>query len=162
VKEYPHLLSEDAAFLERAETLASKVKDVSELLGRPGLLRGGALHLSVTYDAPCHLLHAQRISDEPLVLLDSIPGLTRIPLEGHDECCGGAGIYGVTHPDLGGRITEDKIRAILETEAQVVATGNPGCMMQIGAGLAMNGAEVEVVHPIELLDASYRSGGFYP
>lgn len=161
MKEYAHLLAHDSAFNERAADLAAKVKDVSELLGKPGLLCGGPLKVSVTYDAPCHLLHAQRISEEPMALLDSIPGLVRIPLKGHDECCGGAGIYGITHPDLGGRISDDKVRAILETGAQVVATGNPGCMMQIGAGLKMAGSDVEVVHPIELLDESYRRGGFY-
>lgn len=161
LKDYPHLLEDDEAFAVRARTLAEKVRDVSELLGGEGLLRGGPLPLKVTYDAPCHLLHAQRISQEPLDLLDSIPGLERIPLQGDDECCGGAGIYGITHPDLGGRISRDKVEAILATGAQAVATGNPGCMMQIGAGLLMAGARVEVLHPIELLDESYRRGGLY-
>ena len=70
-------------------------------------------------------------------------------------------MYGITHPDLGGRIGEDKVRAVLETGAAVVATGNPGCMMQIGAGLMAVGSEVGVVHPIELLDESYRLAGFF-
>jgi glycolate oxidase iron-sulfur subunit len=161
LKDYPHLLEDDPAFAERARKLAGKVRDVSELLAGEGLLRGGPLPLKVTYDAPCHLLHAQRISREPLDLLDSIPGLERILLKGDDECCGGAGIYGITHPELGGRISRDKVEAILATGAQVVATGNPGCMMQIGAGLRMVGARVEVLHPIELLDESYRRGGLY-
>jgi len=161
LKDYPHLLEDDEAFAERAGKLVEKVRDVSELLAGEGLLRGGLLPMKVTYDAPCHLLHAQRISREPLDLLDSIPGLERIPLQGDDECCGGAGIYGITHPDLGGRISRDKVEAILSTGAQAVATGNPGCMMQIGAGLKMVGAQVEVVHPIELLDESYRRGGLY-
>lgn len=161
LKDYPHLLEDDEAFAERARRLAEKVRDVSELLAGEGLMRGGSLPLKVTYDAPCHLMHAQRISREPLDLLDSIPGLERIPLKGDDECCGGAGIYGITHPELGGSISRDKVEAILTTGAQVVATGNPGCMMQIGAGLKMVGARVEVVHPIELLDESYRRGGLY-
>jgi glycolate oxidase iron-sulfur subunit len=161
MKEYPHLLAEDPEFRERAGEVASRVRDVSELLGRPGLIQGAPVPLRVTYDAPCHLLHAQRISTEPLTLLDSIPALERNPLRGHEECCGGAGIYGITHPELGGRISRDKVRAILETRAQLVATGNPGCMMQIGAGLIMAGARMEVVHPIELLDESYRRGGLY-
>ncbi len=161
MKDYPHLLAEDSNYANRAEALAAKVRDVSELLGRDGLRIGGELPLKVTYDAPCHLLHAQRISEEPLGLLSAIPGLELIPLKGHDECCGGAGIYGITHPELGGRITEDKVRAILSTGAAVVATGNPGCIMQIGAGLQMQGAPVAVVHPLELLDESYRRGGVY-
>ena len=161
LKEYPHLLADDEDYAGRAEALASKVRDVSELLGAPGLRKGGALPLSVTYDAPCHLLHAQGVSKEPVSLLESIPGLELRPLAGHDECCGGAGIYGITHPELGGQISQDKVQAILDTGAQVVATGNPGCMMQIGAGLLAAGAAVDVVHPIELLDESYRRGGLY-
>ena len=161
MKEYPHLLADDSEYEGRARALASRVRDVSELLGRQGLVQGGQLPLKVTYDSPCHLLHAQRISEEPLTLLRSIPGLELIPLTGHDECCGGAGIYGITHPELGGRISQDKIQAILDTGAQVVVTGNPGCMMQIGAGLKMTGARVDVAHPIELLDESYRRGGLY-
>jgi glycolate oxidase iron-sulfur subunit len=82
-------------------------------------------------------------------------------LKGRDECCGGAGIYGITHPDLGGRISEDKVKAILDTGSDAVATGNPGCMMQIGAALRMAGAGVDVMHPVELLDESYRRGGLY-
>jgi len=161
MKEYSHLLAEDPGFRERAQAVASRVRDVSELLGRVGLLQGGVLPLKVTYDAPCHLLHAQRVAEEPLILLNAIRGLELVPLKGHDECCGGAGIYGITHPEVGGRISEDKVQAILDTGAQLVATGNPGCMMQIGAGLMMAGAPVDVVHPIELLDESYRRGGLY-
>jgi len=161
MKDYPHLLADDPDYRDRAEALASRVRDISELLGKPGLRIGGNLPLTVTYDAPCHLLHAQRITSEPLTLLGSIPGLELILLKGHDECCGGAGIYGITHPELGGRISQDKVQAILDTGAQVVATGNPGCMMQIGAGLEMIGARVDVAHPIELLDESYQRGGLY-
>jgi len=162
MKDYPHLLAGDPDYGERARALASRVRDVSELLGRPGLVQGGRLPVKVTYDAPCHLLHAQRISEEPLALIRSIPGLDLVPLRGDDGCCGGAGIYGITHLELGWRITEDKVRAVLETGARVVVTGNPGCMMQIGAGLKMVGAQVDVAHPIELLDESYRRGGLYP
>ncbi len=161
MKDYSHLLADDSEYKDRAVNLAGRIRDVSELLSHPGILPGGALELSVTYDAPCHLLHAQRIAEEPISLLRSISGLELIPLPGHDECCGGAGIYGITHPELGGRISRDKVLSILETGAQVVATGNPGCMMQIGAGLEAEGANVDVVHPIELLDESYRRGGLY-
>jgi glycolate oxidase iron-sulfur subunit len=161
MKDYPHLLAEDPEYADRAQALAAKVRDVSELLGGNGLRVGGELSLKVTYDAPCHLRHAQRISEEPLAILSTIPGLELVPLDGDEECCGGAGIYGITHPELGGRITADKVRAILSTGAEAVATGNPGCMMQIGAGLRMAGASVAVVHPLELLDESYRRGRVY-
>jgi len=141
--------------------VAERVRDISELLGKPGMRTGAPLPLRVTYDAPCHLIHAQKISDPPLYLLDAIPELERVPLKDAEECCGGAGVYGITHPELGGRISRDKVEAIRETGAQVVATGNPGCMMQIGAGLRMAGVRVAVVHPVELLDESYRLGRVY-
>ena len=78
-----------------------------------------------------------------------------------DECCGGAGIYGMTHPDLGGRIGEDKVTAVREAEADAACTPNPGCMMQIGAGLRLDGAAPDVVHPVEILDESYQRAGYY-
>jgi glycolate oxidase iron-sulfur subunit len=161
MKEYPLLLARDEAYASRAQALAERVKDVSEVLAQPGLRVGAPLPLAVTYDAPCHLLHAQKISREPEDLLRSIPELKLVPLPGRDECCGGAGVYGITHPELGGTIGREKVRSVLETGAQLVATGNPGCMMQIGAGLKMEGSRVESVHPVELLDLSYRLAGFY-
>lgn len=161
MKEYPHLLAGDEEYAARAAAVGAMVKDVSELLGRDGLRIGSPLPLTVTYDAPCHLLHAQKVDREPRFLLRTIPELDLVPLAKHDECCGGAGVYGITHPELGGAIGRDKVLAILETGADVVATGNPGCMMQIGAGLQMEGRTIDVVHPIELLDESYRRAGFY-
>lgn len=161
MKEYPHLLGDDPEYRTRARDLAARVRDISEILGTAGVRVGGRLPMRVTYDAPCHLLHAQRISAQPLAMLESVPGLELVPLGGHEECCGGAGVYGITHPELGGRIGKDKVRAIVSTGAQAVATGNPGCMMQIGAGLRMAGVAVDVVHPVELLDESYRRGGLY-
>lgn len=161
MREYTHFLAQDEAYAGRGLAVASRVRDVSELLGREGLRVGAPLPLTVAYDAPCHLLHAQKVDEEPLILLRSIPGLRLVPLAGHDECCGGAGVYGITHLELGGAIGRDKVDAILATGADVVATGNPGCMMQIGAGLRMMGKAVDVAHPVELLDESYRRAGFY-
>ncbi|MEZ4424713.1 MAG: (Fe-S)-binding protein [Gemmatimonadota bacterium] len=161
MREYGHLLADDAAWAERAARLAARVRDVTELLVAQGPRPGAELRRRVTYDAPCHLHHAQKVTTAPLVVLDAIPGLERVPLRGAEECCGGAGIYALTHPDLGGRIGGDKVRAVRETGAELVATGNPGCMMQIGAGLVLDGAGTEAVHPVELLDASYRAAGYY-
>ena len=122
--------------------------------GPPGAVRW-------TYDAPCHLLHAQGVAEPPAAVLKSIPGLEVLPLEGAAECCGGAGIYGLTHPDLGGWIGGDKVASVAETGASALVTGNPGCMMQIGAGLALAGRKVPVLHLVELVDESYRRGGLY-
>lgn len=161
MKEYGQLLEGDPRWRDRARGFAGKVRDVSEILMEAPVRTGGHLPLSVTWDAPCHLLHAQRVADPPLRLLGAIPGLRLVPLRGSEECCGGAGIYALTHRELGGRIGGDKVAAVRETGAELVATANPGCMMQIGAGLLVEGSGVEVVHPVELLDASYQVGGIY-
>jgi len=156
MKEYAELLRHDDAWHDRARAFVKKVRDVSEFLMQRGVARGAAVPLRVTYDAPCHLHHAQRIREAPLRLLDGIPGLERVPLAGADDCCGGAGLYGVHHPELGGAILGTKVDAIRATGADVVTTPNPGCMMQIGAGLLLHGMDVAVLHPIEILDESYR------
>ena len=161
LKEYGHLLVDDADYAERAARLAEAARDASELLALRGPRTGASLPLRATYDAACHLCHAQGVHEEPRALLDAIPDLEVVPLRGEEECCGGAGIYGITHPELGGRIGADKVSAVVETEASVVATANPGCMMQIGAGLLLEGSRIDVKHPVELLDESYRRAGFY-
>jgi glycolate oxidase iron-sulfur subunit len=161
MKEYGELLAGDEAYAERAARLAERVRDVSEVLAEAGPVRGAALPVEVTYDAPCHLLHAQRVSEAPLAVLAAVPGLVVRALEGADECCGGAGIYGLTHVELGGRIGRDKADAVRRTGAEVVVTGNPGCAMQIGAWLRTAADRPDVAHPVELLDESYRRAGFY-
>ena len=124
------------------------------------LVAGAPLEQEITYDAPCHLLHAQRITSAPLdVLRKVIPGVKLVPLRGAEDCCGGAGIYGLLHQDLGGKILRDKVDAVAETKAAVVTTPNPGCMMQIGAGLIIHGHDTVVSHPVELLEVSYRKAG---
>ncbi len=161
LKDYAELLADDPRYARRAERVTEKARDVSEILAEAGPRRGAPLPLSVTWDAPCHLLHGQQVSEPPLQVLRAIPELELIPLPRADECCGGAGIYGITHPRLGGEIGEDKVNAVLGTGASVVATANPGCIMQIGAGVRMKGARVEACHPVTLLDESYRAAGIY-
>jgi glycolate oxidase iron-sulfur subunit len=121
-----------------------------------GLVRPGRLPLRVAYDAPCHLHHAQRVTTQPLEILAAIPGLELVPLEGADRCCGSAGLYSLVEPELSRDVLAPKLRAIAASGADVVATGNPGCLMQIGAGALLAGMEVEVRHPVELLDLAYR------
>jgi glycolate oxidase iron-sulfur subunit len=89
-------------------------------------------------------------------MIDAVPGIERVPLADADECCGGAGLYGVHHPELGGRILDDKVDAIRSTGADAVLSPTPGCMMQIGAGLLLAGMDTAVLHPVEILDESYR------
>jgi len=112
--------------------------------------------LRVTHDPPCHQMHAQRVVHPPRAVLAAIPALELIPLEDADQCCGSAGIYNLVEPDTSDAVLAPKLARIADTHAAFVATGNPGCMMQIGAGLLRSGSAARVVHPVELLDASYR------
>ena len=161
LKEYRHLLEADAEYGQTAAALSASTRDISELLAGETLRVGAPLPARVTYDAACHLCHAQGLREEPKALLEAIPELVLLPLQDEEECCGGAGIYGITHAELGGDIGGDKVSAVLATGAEIVATGNPGCMMQIGAGLLLEGSDVAARHPVELLDESYRRAGFY-
>ncbi|HSW28944.1 MAG TPA: heterodisulfide reductase-related iron-sulfur binding cluster [Longimicrobiales bacterium] len=161
MKEYTHLLAHDPAFAARAATVSAKVRDVHEILAEVGPRPGAPVPCRVAFDYPCHLLHAQRIRQAPLTVLAAVPGAEVTVIDGADECCGGAGIYGITHPELGGRIGGDKIAAVRRARCDVAATPNPGCMMQIGAGLILEGAPEGMIHPVELLDESYRRAGFY-
>lgn len=159
--DYGSLLGDDDTAGPRAQWVAKRIRDVSQLLAERGPAAGAPIPLRVTYDAPCHLLHAQGVASAPARVLESIPGLEVVPLAGAAECCGGAGIYGLTQPDLGGWIGTDKVRAVLDTGADALVTGNPGCMMQIGAGLRLAGSRTAVVHLVELVDESYRRAGLY-
>ncbi len=158
---YGAWLARDAEMREPAARVGASVTDVSLLLARAGPRPGGRLPWRVVYDPPCHLLHAQGVREAPLEVLASVPGLELLPLEGAEECCGGAGIYGLTQPELGRRIGSDKVARVLEADPTAVVTGNPGCMMQIGAGLALAGKRIPVLHLAEVLDESYRRGGLY-
>jgi glycolate oxidase iron-sulfur subunit len=115
----------------------------------------GRLDLKVTYDDPCHLLHGQGIRDAPRRLLRSIPGLELVELQDSDRCCGSAGIYNITQPEMSTRILADKLDNLARTGAQVVASGNPGCLLQIEMGLRARKLPMRLVHPIELLDEAY-------
>ena len=157
MKEYGQLLADDPAWHERAVAVSGRVRDVSELLAEAGPRPGAELSMTVAYDAPCHLLHAQRVAAPPLAVLAAVPGLARVPLEGSEHCCGSAGIYNLIEPDVSDRVLAPKLANISATSASLVATGNPGCLMQIGAGLRQARMKARVVHPVDLLDASYAA-----
>jgi glycolate oxidase iron-sulfur subunit len=158
LKDYGHLLGED-----RGAAFAARVRDVSELLAAAGPRVGGALPLDVAYDAPCHLQHAQGVHAEPLAVLAAIPELRLRLLPGHDKCCGSAGIYSMLHPAMARSVLELKVAELAAAlpRPSLVTTGNPGCLMQIGAGLRAAKLPIGVAHPVELLDWSYQAGGLY-
>jgi glycolate oxidase iron-sulfur subunit len=158
LKDYGHLVGS-----EQSALLAAKVRDVSELLAERGPRQGAALDLEVVYDAPCHLQHAQRVQQAPLGMLSAIPGLRLRVLPGSDHCCGSAGIYSLLRPGMARAVLDSKIEsfAAAHPRPHVVVTGNPGCLMQIGAGLKAARLPIEVAHPVELLDLSYDEAGYY-
>ena len=159
LKEYPAMFSNDSELRNRAERFTAKVEDISSFLDRlPQLAKPGRIKARVAYDDPCHLLHAMKVSKPPRNLLRRIPGLELVELRTPDQCCGSAGIYNLTHYDLSMKILERKIDDIRKSQVDIVATGNPGCLLQIAYGLGQAGLkDIEVLHPIELLDRSYSA-----
>jgi glycolate oxidase iron-sulfur subunit len=144
MKDYGRSVPADAA----VAAFAGRVRDVSEMLVDAPLPLG-PLPLTVTYHDPCHLAHGQRIRTQPRALLQRIPGLRLVPLSDSDLCCGSAGVYNLLEPAMADRLLEMKLERLRQTGARAVATGNPGCLLQIARGV-----DLEVVHPVELLARS--------
>jgi len=155
MKEYAELLGDN----ERTRSFCAKVKDVTEFLSGLSLEPGFAsAPARVTYHDACHLAHGQRIRRQPRELLRGVRGLEYVELPSADECCGAAGVYNLTQPVLAQAILDKKLDALASTRASVVATANPGCAMQIQAGLLDRGSHMRVCHPVELLAESYDAG----
>lgn len=159
---YSHLLANEEGFAGRAREFAARVRDVSQQLENVAIKKGASVsEAAVTYDASCHLLNGQHAGDAPLKLLRAIPNLNLVPLEGSERCCGAAGVYNLLEPEMSSGVLQEKLCRIRETAARILATGNPGCQMQIGAGARLADMQLRVCHPIELLDESYRRAGMY-
>jgi glycolate oxidase iron-sulfur subunit len=162
LKEYEHLLRDDPRYAERAQRFSQKMRDVSEFLAEMDVNKiMEPVEQIVAYHDACHLAHGQKIRQQPRQLLASIPGVTLVDLKEADWCCGSAGIYNITHQAMARTLLERKLGHILASGAQTVATGNPGCMMQIAMGLREQGKHIRVVHPIQLLDEAYQRAGVY-
>jgi glycolate oxidase iron-sulfur subunit len=156
MKGYATLLAGDPAWRERARRFATTVQDISEFLAREPLR--GPLHpvlLTVAYHDPCHVVHGQKIRTQPRQLLAQVPGLRMVDLPEADWCCGSAGIYNLTQPEMAARLLRRKVTNVLGTGADALITANPGCILQIEAGLRETGAKVPVYHLIEILDRAY-------
>jgi glycolate oxidase iron-sulfur subunit len=161
LKDYGHIARElepqNTALHETLSQCASRMKDVSEFLAELGLVPpSGAIKLRAVYQDACHLGHAQKIREQPRGLLSRIPGLELIPIAEPDICCGAAGSYNLTEPEMSDRLAARKLGNILAAKPQAVITGNVGCSMQIQAALRQGGHHIWVAHPMELLDLSYR------
>jgi glycolate oxidase iron-sulfur subunit len=159
MKNYGHWLAGDPLWADRARAFSARVKDIHEYLIEIGIRPpAGVLNRTVTYDDPCHLCHAQGISRQPRQILQSIPGLRYVELKDASWCCGSAGTYNLSQPGMADTILEEKMLRIRETGASVIASANPGCLMQLEAGLRRHGIPGRIVQVTQLLDDSYRRG----
>jgi glycolate oxidase iron-sulfur subunit len=148
MRDYGHWLPDSPA-----ARLAGRVRDITEVLVDAPLPLG-RLPLTVAYHDACHLAHGQKVRSEPRALLRRIPGLTLVELRDSDLCCGSAGIYNILEPEMADRLLSAKLDRIVQSGARVVATGNPGCLMQIAKGARARGLDLEIVHPVTLLARS--------
>jgi glycolate oxidase iron-sulfur subunit len=152
LREYDVLLRDDPDYAERAKSFVAKVRDVSEALveiGPPEMKH--PVDATITYHDACHLAHAQRITAPPRALLAAIPGLNLVPLPECDMCCGAAGTYNLTQPEMATRLAQRKLDNIASTKVEICATGNVGCALHIQSQADARGQRLRVVHPVELL-----------
>ncbi len=159
LKHYAHLLHDDARYAKRAELWDAKVKDIHEWLAQTGIEAprvNGAAPLNVTYHEACHLCHGQKITAQPRQVLRAIGNVKLTELPESTWCCGSAGIYNIVQPEMANELLERKVKHIQSTAARVVATGNPGCMLQVMNGCRRAGMEVRIAHPVTLLAEAYR------
>ena len=162
LKEYGHLLRDDPIYASRAQAFSAKVKDISEFLTSIDWNHDmGDVARTVAYHDACHLVHGQKIKQPPRQLLQAIPGMNLVNLKESDWCCGSAGIYNITNQEMASTLLQRKMDNIAATGASVIATGNPGCMMQIALGARERNMHLDVMHPIQLIDEAYRTGGLY-
>ena len=161
LKRYSKLLADDPAYRARAGLWDDKVKDIHQWLAEIGIEspKSGMAGQTVTYHEACHLCHGQKITSEPRKVLAAIPGLKLVELPESTWCCGSAGIYNLIQPEMAGRLLERKLDHIRSTGAAIVATGNPGCLLQILNGARRRNMQLRIAHPVSLLAEAYRNEG---
>ncbi|MCC7371624.1 MAG: 4Fe-4S dicluster domain-containing protein [Chloroflexi bacterium] len=152
LKDYGHHFRDDPAWAARAKAFSARVKDVTEFLAGRTLPMRHPLNVAVTYQEPCHLAHAQRIVQPPRKLLNAIPGLELREMAESTLCCGSAGVYNLTNPNESRQLQQRKLDHAAATQAEVIVTANPGCLIQLQSGLAERRANTRVRHLVELLD----------
>jgi len=159
---YKHLFANDETLAQAAANFSARVRDVSQQLERSGMLTApGAVETPVTYDTSCHLLYGQGTGEASERMLRTVAAKNFVALNGTERCCGAAGIYNLLQPDMSQRVLNEKLAHVKETNAAILATGNPGCQMHIGAGSSLAGMKLRVCHPVELVDQAYERAGFY-
>ncbi|MBI4789124.1 MAG: 4Fe-4S dicluster domain-containing protein [Chloroflexi bacterium] len=157
MKEYKDLLADDPEYANKAREFSDLVQDVTEFLAAHGIEKPTReIRARVTYQDPCHLAHGQGIRAQPRALLNQIPGLQLIEMRDADRCCGSAGIYNITHPDIAAEILDEKMTNIAATRPDIIVTANAGCLLQLQQGVRRAGLKAEVLHVMDLLDRAYR------
>ena len=155
LKEYAEILEDDPIYHEKAKKFSPKVREITEFLAEwPHYVppKNELPNLTVTYDAPCHLCHAQQVWNPHKKLLSTVKGVKLVPLPESDWCCGSAGVYNITHHDMAMKILDKKMENVKKTGADIILTANPGCLLQIAYGARKNGMKAPVKHVIEMLD----------
>ncbi len=163
LKEYHQLFPDDEKAKQKAEQFQDKMRDVTEFLAALGLRPPEKeVRLRVTCQDSCHLLHGQKVRHAPRELLRAIPGIELVEMKLADHCCGSAGIYNLLHPEIAGELLAEKMEHARATSADVIVTANPGCILQLRAGVEQFGTGQQVLHVVELLDRAYRKGNQPP
>jgi len=156
MKEYDFLLRDDNQYVDKAKRFTALVKDAGEFLAGLGIVGDlQRINLTVTYQDPCHLAHGQKIRRQPRELLQVIPGLKLVEMEGSDRCCGSAGIYNLTHAGMSQQLLKEKMSAVGTVHADAIVAPNPGCMLQLSYGAKHYGPNLPVYHLMDLLDRAY-------
>jgi glycolate oxidase iron-sulfur subunit len=158
LRTYGRLLADDPVYSKRAAIWSAKLKDIHEWLVQIGVRppRSQPIHEKVAYHEACHLCHGQKITKQPREVLRAVPGLELVELPESTWCCGSAGIYNITQPEMAAKLQERKLRNIITTGVDVVATANPGCHLQLVNGALKAGKNLQIIHPISLLAQAYR------
>ncbi|HEV2250934.1 MAG TPA: heterodisulfide reductase-related iron-sulfur binding cluster [Candidatus Limnocylindria bacterium] len=159
LKAYGELLADDGAWADRARAFSGRVRDASQVVPPDAVEASPPRPIRVVYQDACHLAHGQRIRREPRALLAAMPNVTVVPIADAERCCGSAGIYNLTHPEVATALQRQKVAAILATGPDVVVSANPGCILQVAAGLRAAGSDVPVVHLMRFLDDPSASLG---
>ncbi|NHM31443.1 (Fe-S)-binding protein [Neobacillus terrae] len=156
LKEYPELFRDDAEWYKKAEEFSAKIEDISKYLYDTGYEKPKAeLNTRITYHDACHLAHGQGIRHEPRDLLLNIPGVEMVHMPNSDRCCGSAGIYNITNPEMASAVLESKMQNVPE-DVEMISMGNPGCMLQMAMGVQKHGRNQKIVHTVQLLDWAYQ------
>jgi glycolate oxidase iron-sulfur subunit len=159
---YGHLFANDDQLAAPAASFSARVRDVSQQLAASEMRTApNPIDAPVTYDISCHLLYGQHSGEASERMLRTVIGDNFVALNGSERCCGAAGIYNLMQPEMSQRVLQEKLDHIQKTHASVLATGNPGCQMHIGAGACLSGMKLRVCHPIELVDQAYERAGYY-